>query len=79
MELIMTKTFTMSEIDAAQVGAILSTHSEMQDARIHETMTIIGRLQRDDPESPQIEFLTSLVAIYENDSDNLKRLAQLFK
>lgn len=69
----------MTDIDAAQVGVILTTHSEMQDARINETMTIIARLQRDDPESPQIEFLTSLVAIYESDSDNLKRLAHLFK
>lgn len=72
-------TISFDAVDAAQIGAILSTHSEMQDARINEMMFSIVRLKRDDPESSVIDYLTSLIAVYENDSDNLKRLAHLFK
>lgn len=72
-------TISFDSVDAAQIGAILSTHSEMQDARINEMMFSIVRLKRDDPESSVIDYLTSLIAVYENDSDNLKRLAHLFK
>jgi hypothetical protein len=75
----MTKTFTMSEIDAAQIGAILSTHSEMQDARVGETLSMIGHLNCTRSNDDEVDRLTGLVTVLEQDSDNLKRLAHLFK
>ena len=72
----------ISEADAAQVKAILMTHAEMQDQRVVESMTILGRLKRDeaDDENAQ-ELMIDLheqIDTFEVDCDNLKRIAQIF-
>lgn len=72
----------LSEVDVAQVHAILMTHAEMQDSRINQSMEIIGRLKRDEPDDEDaqdmIDDLTEQVEIFEKDCDNLKRIANLF-
>lgn len=65
--------------DAAQVRAILLTHSEMQDNRAIPSMEIIARLKRDEPgELVMIDSLNEQVMIFEDDSTNLRRLADMF-
>ena len=73
------KTVMISQEDAAQVKAILLTHAEMQDHRTIESMTILGRLKHDEPEEvDMIALLKDQVDDFENDTDNLKRIAQIF-
>lgn len=70
----------MTEEDAAQVQAILMTHAEMQDHRTLESMELMGRLKRDEPEAAfdTIADLQSQVTTFEDDCDNLRRIAVLF-
>jgi len=74
---------TLSPGDASQVHAILMTHAEMQDARINDSLSLIGRLNADlgsdDPEAKEmIDDLQQQVELFETDADNLKRLANMF-
>jgi len=74
---------TLSPDDASQVRAILMTHAEMQDARINDSLSLIGRLNADlgsdDPEAKEmIDDLQQQVELFETDADNLKRLANMF-
>lgn len=73
---------TLSPDDASQVRAILMTHAEMQDARINDSLAIIGRLNadlaEDDEAQDMVASLEAQVELFEDDSDNLKRLADMF-
>lgn len=73
---------TLTREDAAQVRAILLTHAEMQDARINDSLAIIGRLNadlaEDDEAQDMVASLEAQVELFEDDSDNLKRLADKF-
>lgn len=74
------KMVMISETDAAQVKAILMTHAEMQDQRSVESMTLMGRLKRDEPVdgAAMIADLADQVTVFDNDCDNLRRIAQIF-
>lgn len=73
---------TLSRDDASQVRAILMTHAEMQDARINDSLAIIGRLNADlGDDNEAMDMVASLeaqVELFEEDADNLKRLADKF-
>lgn len=73
----------ISPEDARQVRAILLTHAELQDRRAIPSMELLGRLKKDNPVPDQtveemIEDLKDQVSDFENDSDNLQRIAALF-
>lgn len=74
----MTKLYRLTETDAAQVKAILLTHAEMQDHRTLESMSLLGRLKRDEPDDELIADLQGQVNDFEVDCDNLKRIAEIF-
>jgi len=70
---------TLSPEDRAQVHAIMMTHAEMQDARVNDSMAVLGRLKCDEPEAvDMIEDLEAMIEICEEDSDSLKRIAGMF-
>lgn len=77
-----TKTVTITESDAATIRAILNTHAEMQDRRTLEGEEIISRLKvesSDDEDAAEMIFeLTRAGNDLTEDSDNLKRIADLF-
>ncbi len=69
----------LTEVDRAQVKAILLTHAEMQDQRTLETEGVLGRLKHDEPDSVEIiEDLEESIEDCIEDSENLKRLASKF-
>jgi ABC-type transporter Mla MlaB component len=74
------RTITISDEDAAQVQAILMTHAELQDHRTLESMTLLGRLKRDEPEAARdtINDLQEQIDDFEIDCDNLRRIAVFF-
>lgn len=74
------RTITLSDDDAAQVQAILTTHAELQDHRTLESMQLLGRLKRDEPEAARdtIDDLQEQIDTFEADCDNLRRIAVLF-
>lgn len=66
-------------VDAAIVHSILMTHAEMQDNRAIPSMEIMARLKRDEPgETAMIDTLAAQVEDFEEDSEELRRIAQLF-
>lgn len=69
--------------DAAQVRAILLTHAELQDARLLKTMEVLSRLKAIEDDSDEliatIAEMTATISFVEEDSDNLKRIAELFE
>lgn len=66
-------------VDAAIVKAILMTHAELQDGRAIPSMEIMARLKRDEPgEVAMIDTLASQIADFEEDSEELRRIADLF-
>ena len=73
---------TLSRDDASQVRAILMTHAEMQDSRINDSLSLIGRLnadlRNDDEAQDMVASLEAQVELFEDDADNLKRLADMF-
>lgn len=70
----------ISSEDAATVHAVLMTQAEMQDSRSLESMTIQSRLMRDCPDeaSDMIATLGGQVETFEDDCDDLRRIARLF-
>lgn len=69
----------MTPEDARQVGAILRTHAEMQDANAMRSQEVLGRLRAEEPEEHDlIDDLEAMIEVAEEDSDNLKRLASMF-
>lgn len=72
------KTITIAVEDAAQVRAILLTHAEMQDQTSVRSEAVLARLKADQADSDMIEDLEESIADTITDSDNLKRLANLF-
>lgn len=75
------RTIELTPDDAAQVQAILMTHAEMQDHRTLESMNLLGRLKRDEPEAARdtINDLQEQIEDFEDDCDNLRRIAALFE
>lgn len=71
---------SLTRVDAAIVKAILNTHAEMQDSRAIPSMEIIARLKRDEPVdgAALIADLESQVVDFEEDSDELRRISDLF-
>lgn len=72
------KTITLSDEDAAQVKAIMMMHAEMQDHRSLEAEAVLGRLQRDEPDSELIHNMVEDGQDIADDVENLKRIAALF-
>lgn len=73
------KNVAMTVEDAAQVQAILMTHSMMQDNRVMQTTELLARLKKDTPgEVDMIADLQDQIESFEEDSDNLQRIAQFF-
>jgi hypothetical protein len=69
----------MSPEDRQQVRAILLTHAEMQDRSAITSMELLARIKRDEPEEEDmIDELEDQIEVLEDDSDNLKRLGNLF-
>lgn len=66
-------------VDAAIVKAILLTHAGIQERRVMETEVIQTRLMRDEPgETVMIDTLASQVVDFEEDSEELRRIANIF-
>lgn len=66
-------------VDAAIVHSILMTHAEMQDNRAVKSMELQSRLQRDEPgETAMIDTLAAQVTDFEEDTEELRRIAQMF-
>jgi hypothetical protein len=80
VDLMTKRLYELDDCDAAQVRAILLTHAEMQDHRCIDTMSIMGRLTRDEPidAATTIIDLQGQVDTFEDDCDNLKRIADVF-
>lgn len=79
----MTRTITLSPEDSSTIRAILLTHAEMQDQRAIPSMELVSRLRKDnssedDTVMDMIEDLEDQVEVFEKDSDNLKRIADMF-
>ena len=69
----------LDPIDASIVHSILMTHASMQEKRVMDTEVIQTRLMRDEPESvDMIQSLASQVVDFEEDSEELRRIASLF-
>ena len=64
--------------DRAQIKAILMTHAEMQDRSALQGEEVLARLKRDEPDSELIAGLEEDAADITADTENLKRLANLF-
>lgn len=69
----------LDDVDAAIVHSILMTHAELQDSRAIPSMEIMARLKRDEPgETMMIAALADQVFDFEEDSDELRRIAAMF-
>lgn len=68
----------LSPDDRAQIKAILLTHAEMQDRTALKGEEVLARLKRDEPDSELIADLEEDAADITADTENLKRLANLF-
>lgn len=68
----------ISPEDRAQIKAILLTHAEMQDQATLRGEDVIARLRRDEPGSELLADLEEDAADLLADTENLKRLANLF-
>jgi hypothetical protein len=72
----------MSDADKAQVRAILETHAEMQDQRSLENLELMSRLNveeaNDEDARALVLDLKDQNATFDNDCDNLRRIAKLF-
>lgn len=68
----------ISPDDRAQIKAILLTHAEMQDRTALKGEEVLARLKRDEPDSELIADLEEDAADITADTENLKRLANLF-
>lgn len=69
---------TLSPDDCAQVKAILLTHAELQDRNLLNAEGVLARLKRDEPDSELIGDLEQDNIELVADTENLKRLANLF-
>jgi len=74
------RTIELEDDDFAQVRAALMTMSEVSDMQINTSLELIARLRRDEPDAAAgtITDLEGQVQDFELDSENLKRIAQLF-
>lgn len=71
--------YNLNEDDASQVRAILLTHAEMSDQSAIKSSELKGRIERDCPEEEEmIEDLGEQIQDFEEDRDNLKRIANIF-
>lgn len=68
----------ISPEDRAQIKAILLTHAELQDRTALKGEEVLARLKRDEPDSDLIADLEEDAADILADTENLKRLANLF-
>lgn len=76
----MTKSYELTPAEAVQVRAILLTHAEMQDQRTIQNEELRGRLSlENDPEMKEmIVDLEQTNKVLSQDTENLKRLADIF-
>lgn len=66
----------LSPQDKITAAAILQTHAEMQDMRATQSMEVLARIKRDQPEeSEMIDCLEEQIKDLEDDSINLRRIA----
>lgn len=76
------RTIELSEVDCEQVKAILMTHAEMQDQGALQSTSVMSRLitsdEQDEDTGEMVSILAEQVGELEWDSDNLKRIADLF-
>jgi hypothetical protein len=68
----------ISPEDRVQIKAILLTHAEMQDRTALQGEEVLARLKRDEPGSELIADMEEDAADILADTENLKRLANLF-
>lgn len=74
------KTITLSDEDAAQARAVLQSYAEMSDMHVNPSMAMLSKMQHDEPgELQMINDLQQQVTDFEEDRDNLRRIADLFK
>jgi len=65
--------------DKLQVASILLTHSEMQKQRVTTSRDLLSRMKNEEPEEEDmIEILEEQTRVFEEDGQNLNRLATLF-
>lgn len=64
--------------DRAQIKAILLTHAELQDRNLMDAEGVLARLKHDEPDSELINDLEEDNIDLIADTENLKRLANLF-
>lgn len=76
----------LSQADFDQVRAIMMTHVDMQDLRSVESMSLLGRMRqaRDDGDDSDdmrnmIDDLSEQINTFEGDTDNLRRIADIFQ
>lgn len=74
------RTITMSEDDAQQIKAIMLTHAELQDLRSVESTELFARMKSagDSDSDDMAAVLLEQVEEFDNDSNNLRRIAHLF-
>ncbi len=66
-------------VDAAIVHSILMTHASIQDNRVLQAEVLQTRLMKDEPEETvMIGMLASQVVDFEEDSEELRRIATMF-
>ena len=73
-----TTALELTPADRAQIKAILMTHAELQDRTSLKGEEVLARLKRDEPDSDLIADLEEDAADLLADTENLKRLANLF-
>lgn len=68
----------ISEQDAQQVAAILNTHAEMQDQRTVENLELMSTLRVEEGDESLIDDLADQNDTFDDDCDNLRRIAKIF-
>jgi hypothetical protein len=72
----------ISDEDAVQVASILNTHAEMQDQRSLENLELMSRLNVEERHDQDAQLLVLDLKdqneTFDNDCDNLRRIAKIF-
>jgi hypothetical protein len=72
----------ISDEDAMQVASILNTHAEMQDQRSLENLELMSRLNVEERHDQDAQLLVLDLKdqneTFDNDCDNLRRIAKIF-
>lgn len=73
------KIIRLTPDDAAQVKALILSFAELSDQNAMSSEVILGRIRHDCPDQPDmIDALEEQISDFNEDSDNLKRIALMF-